>query len=146
MRFAEDWRNMLEATPLVDFWQDMVSEVVIENNEIKGVITGMGIRFNCRSVVVTSGTFLNGVIHIGEKQFGGGRAAEKASTGITENLIELGFEAGRMKTGTPPRVDGRSLDYSKMEIQPGDENPAKFSFSDTLPLREQRPCYIKYTT
>jgi len=146
MRFAEEWRNMLEATPLVDFWQDMVSEVVIENNEIKGVITGMGIRFNCRSVIVTSGTFLNGVIHIGEKQFGGGRMGEKRAEGLTEQLNSLGLRSGRMKTGTPPRIDGRSLNYSAMEEQPGDAEPAKFSYLPiTKPLQHQRCCWITYT-
>jgi tRNA uridine 5-carboxymethylaminomethyl modification enzyme len=146
MRFAEEWRNMLEATPLVDFWQDMVSEVVIENNEIKGVITGMGIRFNCRSVIVTSGTFLNGVIHIGEKQFGGGRMGEKRAEGLTEQLNSLGLRSGRMKTGTPPRIDGRSLNYSAMEEQPGDAEPGKFSYLPiTKPLQHQRCCWITYT-
>lgn len=146
MRFAEEWRNMLEATPLVDFWQDMVSEVVIENNAIKGVITGMGIRFNCRSVIVTSGTFLNGVIHIGEKQFGGGRMGEKRAEGLTEQLNSLGLRSGRMKTGTPPRIDGRSLNYSAMEEQPGDAEPGKFSYLPiTKPLQHQRCCWITYT-
>jgi tRNA uridine 5-carboxymethylaminomethyl modification enzyme len=146
MRFAEEWRNMLEATPLVDFWQDMVSQVVIENNEIKGVITGMGIRFNCRSVIVTSGTFLNGVIHIGEKQFGGGRMGEKRAEGLTEQLNSLGLRSGRMKTGTPPRIDGRSLNYSAMEEQPGDAAPSKFSYLPiTKPLSSQRCCWITYT-
>lgn len=146
MRFAEEWRNMLEATPLVDFWQDMVSEIVIENNEIKGVITGMGIRFNCRSVIVTSGTFLNGVIHIGEKQFGGGRMGEKRAEGLTEQLNSLGLRSGRMKTGTPPRIDGRSLNYSVMEVQTGDAEPGKFSYLPiTQPLKTQRCCWITYT-
>jgi tRNA uridine 5-carboxymethylaminomethyl modification enzyme len=146
MRFAEEWRNMLEATPLVDFWQDMVSQVVIENNEIKGVITGMGIRFNCRSVIITSGTFLNGVIHIGEKQFGGGRMGEKRAEGLTEQLNSLGLRSGRMKTGTPPRIDGRSLNYSAMEEQPGDAAPSKFSYLPiTKPLSTQRCCWITYT-
>jgi tRNA uridine 5-carboxymethylaminomethyl modification enzyme len=146
MRFAEEWRNMLEATPLVDFWQDMVSEVVIENNEIKGVITGMGIRFNCRSVIVTSGTFLNGVIHIGEKQFGGGRMGEKRAEGLTEQLNSLGLRSGRMKTGTPPRIDGRSLNYNAMEEQQGDAEPGKFSYLPlTKALKTQRCCWITYT-
>jgi len=146
MRFAEEWRNMLEATPLVDFWQDMVNEIVIENNQITGVITGMGIRFHCRSVIVTSGTFLNGVIHIGEKQFGGGRMGEKRAEGLTEQLNSLGLRSGRMKTGTPPRIDGRSLDYSKMEEQPGDSEPSKFSYLPiTKPLSHQRCCWITYT-
>jgi tRNA uridine 5-carboxymethylaminomethyl modification enzyme len=146
MRFAEEWRNILEATPLVDFWQDMVSQIIIENNEIKGILTGMGIRFNCRSVVVTSGTFLNGVIHVGEKQFGGGRMGEKRAEGLTEQLNSLGLRSGRMKTGTPPRIDGRSLDYSKMEEQPGDFEPSKFSYMPlTKPLAHQRCCWITYT-
>jgi tRNA uridine 5-carboxymethylaminomethyl modification enzyme len=146
MRFAEEWRNMLEATPLVDFWQDMVSRIVLENNEIKGVITGMGIRFNCRSVIVTSGTFLNGVIHIGEKQFGGGRIGEKRAEGLTEQLNSFGLRSGRMKTGTPPRIDGRSLNYKAMEEQPGDVEPGKFSFlPSTQPLKIQRCCWITHT-
>jgi len=146
MRFAEEWRNMLEATPLVDFWQDMVSRIVLENNEIKGVITGMGIRFNCRSVIVTSGTFLNGVIHIGEKQFGGGRIGEKRAEGLTEQLNSFGLRSARMKTGTPPRIDGRSLNYKAMEEQPGDVEPGKFSFlPSTQPLKIQRCCWITYT-
>jgi tRNA uridine 5-carboxymethylaminomethyl modification enzyme len=146
MRFAEEWRNMLEATPLVDFWQDMVSQIVIENNEIKGVITGMGIRFNCRSVIVTSGTFLNGVIHIGEKQFGGGRMGEKRAEGLTEQLNSFGLRSGRMKTGTPPRIDGRSLNYDAMEEQTGDAEPSKFSYLPiTKALQIQRCCWITYT-
>lgn len=144
-RFAEEWRLMLEQTPNVDFWQDNVSALIIENNEVAGVVTGMGISIKASAVIITSGTFLNGIIHIGEKQFGGGRTGEKASHGITEQLIALGFEAGRMKTGTPPRLDGRSLDYSKMEVQGGDENPAKFSFSNTKALTHQLPCYVTYT-
>jgi tRNA uridine 5-carboxymethylaminomethyl modification enzyme len=144
-RFAEEWRLMLEQTPNVDFWQDNVSSLLIENNKVVGVITGMGISIKSRAVIITSGTFLNGVIHIGEKQFGGGRTGEKASHGITEQLVALGFEAGRMKTGTPPRIDGRSLDYSKMEVQGGDENPSKFSFSDTKSLTHQLPCHVTYT-
>lgn len=145
-RFAEAWRMALENTPNVDFWQDTVTDLIITEGKIEGVITGMGIEIKSHSVVVTAGTFLNGTIHLGEKQFGGGRAGEKASTGITERLIKAGFESGRMKTGTPPRVDGRSLDYSKMEEQPGDENPGKFSFSPkTKPLEKQRSCYITYT-
>lgn len=145
-RFAEEWRLMLEQTPNVDFWQDMVSGLIVENDKVCGVITGMGMRIRGKAVVLTNGTFLNGLIHIGDKQFGGGRTGEKAATGITEQLISLGFESGRMKTGTPPRVDGRSLDYSKMELQPGDEHPEKFSYSDeTQPLTEQRPCHITYT-
>jgi tRNA uridine 5-carboxymethylaminomethyl modification enzyme len=144
-RFAEEWRLMLEQTPNVDFWQDNVSALIIENNKVAGVVTGMGISIKASAVIITSGTFLNGIIHIGEKQFGGGRTGEKASHGITEQLIALGFEAGRMKTGTPPRLDGRSLDYSKMEVQGGDENPAKFSFSNTKALTHQLPCYVTYT-
>lgn len=145
-RFAEAWRMALENTPNVDFWQDTVTDLLITDGKVEGVVTGMGIEIKSHSVVVTAGTFLNGTIHLGEKQFGGGRAGEKASTGITERLIKEGFEAGRMKTGTPPRVDGRSLDYSKMEEQPGDENPGKFSYSpETKPLEKQRSCYITYT-
>ncbi len=145
-RFAEAWRMALENTPNVSFWQDTVTDLIIKNGIIEGVTTGMGIEIKAHSVIVTAGTFLNGTIHLGEKQFGGGRAGEKASTGITERLIKEGFEAGRMKTGTPARVDGRSLDYSKMEEQPGDENPGKFSYStETKPLEKQRSCYITYT-
>jgi tRNA uridine 5-carboxymethylaminomethyl modification enzyme len=145
MRFSEEWRLLLERNPNVDFWQDMCNGLVVENNRIKGIKTSLGITIYSKAVVLTNGTFLNGLIHIGEKQIGGGRAAEKASTGITEELIQLGFEAGRMKTGTPPRIDGRSLDYSKMEMQEGDENPSKFSFTNTKPLDIQRPCFITYT-
>jgi tRNA uridine 5-carboxymethylaminomethyl modification enzyme len=145
MRFSEEWRLLLERNPNVDFWQDMCNGLVVENNRIKGIKTSLGITIYAKAVVLTNGTFLNGLIHIGEKQIGGGRAAEKASIGITEELIQLGFEAGRMKTGTPPRIDGRSLDYSKMEIQEGDEKPSKFSFTDTKPLDIQRPCFITYT-
>lgn len=144
--FANEWRMMLEQTPGVDFWQDMVSELLVEGDKVVGVKTQLGIGFNAKTVVLTNGTFLNGLIHIGEKNFGGGRAGEKRATGITEQLVELGFDQGRMKTGTPPRVDGRSLDYSKMEEQPGDDNPGKFSFSrGTSPLIEQRSCHITYT-
>ncbi len=146
MLFAAEWRQMLEETPNVDFFQDMVSKLIIKDGKAAGVVTGMGLEIKAKSVVLTNGTFLNGVIHVGEKQFGGGRMAERAATGITEQLIELGFEHGRMKTGTPPRIDGRSLDYSKMEVQPGDENPSKFSYSDkTSKLAKQRPCWITYT-
>ena len=145
MRFAEEWRLMLERNPGVDFWQDMCSGLIVENGKAVGVKTSIGIEIRGKSVVLTNGTFLNGLIHLGEKQFGGGRAGERASTGITEELVELGFDTGRMKTGTPPRVDGRSLDYSKMEEQFGDKNPSKFSFSDTKPLSEQRSCHITYT-
>ncbi len=145
-RFAEEWRLMLEQTQNVDFWQDMVKALIVENEKVCGVVTGMGVQIRGRSVILTNGTFLNGIIHIGEKQFGGGRTGENAATGITEQLISLGFESGRMKTGTPPRVDGRSLDYSKMEIQLGDEFPEKFSFLESSkPLDKQRPCHITYT-
>jgi tRNA uridine 5-carboxymethylaminomethyl modification enzyme len=145
-KFAETWRLMLEQTKNVDFWQDMVSSLLVEKYRVVGVITGMGKSIRARAVVLTNGTFLNGIIHIGEKQFGGGRSGEAASKGITEQLKELGFVAGRMKTGTPPRVDGRSLDYSKMEEQKGDETPSKFSYSDeTPPLSTQRSCHITYT-
>ncbi|GAA0877426.1 tRNA uridine-5-carboxymethylaminomethyl(34) synthesis enzyme MnmG [Algoriphagus jejuensis] len=146
MRFAEEWRLALENTPNVDFWQEMVSGLLVKQGKVCGVKTGIGIEIESKSVVLTNGTFLNGVIHIGEKQFGGGRTGESAAKGITEQLVQIGFEAGRMKTGTPPRVDGRSLDYSKMEVQYGDENPEKFSYSDsTQPLKEQRSCWITYT-
>jgi tRNA uridine 5-carboxymethylaminomethyl modification enzyme len=146
MLFSEYWRLMLEQTPNVDFWQDMVVGLLIEGNKVCGVKTSLGTDIRAKAVIVNSGTFLNGIIHIGEKQIGGGRVGEKAAFGITEQLVELGFESGRMKTGTPPRIDGRSLDYSKMEIQEGDENPAKFSFSDeTKPLEKQRCCWITYT-
>lgn len=129
--FAQEWRIMLEQTPNVEFWQDMVTGLITENGAVKGVKTSLGIEFKSKAVVLTNGTFLNGLIHIGEKNFGGGRAAERHATGITEELVKLGFEAGRMKTGTPPRVDGRSLDYSKMEEQKGDEHPSKFSYHPT---------------
>jgi tRNA uridine 5-carboxymethylaminomethyl modification enzyme len=146
MKFAEEWRMLLEQNVGVDFWQDMCNGLLVEGNKIVGVKTAIGVEIKAKSVVLTNGTFLNGLIHLGEKQFGGGRAGEKAATGITEELAALGFETGRMKTGTPPRVDGRSLDYSKMEEQFGDENPSKFSFSDTAPLTKQRSCFITYTT
>jgi tRNA uridine 5-carboxymethylaminomethyl modification enzyme len=145
MRFSEEWRLLLERNPNVDFWQDMCNGLLVENNKVIGIKTSLGISIYAKAVVLTNGTFLNGLIHIGEKQIGGGRAAEKASTGITEDLINFGFEAGRMKTGTPPRIDGRSLDYSKMEVQDGDENPSKFSFTNTSALTVQRPCFITYT-
>lgn len=145
MRFAEEWRLALEQTPNVDFWQDMVSELIIEKGKVVGVKTGLGISFEAKAVVLTNGTFLNGVIHIGEKRFGGGRTAEKAATGLTEQLQQLGFESGRMKTGTPPRVDGRSLNYELMEEQKGDENPGKFSYKDIEIPKEQKSCYITYT-
>src|SRR5690606_702368 len=145
MRFAEEWRLALERNQNVDFFQDMVKGLIVKNNKVAGVRTGMGIEIRSKAVILTNGTFLNGLIHIGDKQFGGGRMGEKAATGITEQLLELGFESGRMKTGTPPRVDGRSLDFSKMEEQKGDENPKKFSFTDTPRLKNQRSCYITYT-
>lgn len=147
MRFSETWRLMLENTPNLDFYQEMVAGLIVENGRVRGVRTSLGLSIKAKSVVLTNGTFLNGLIHIGEKQFGGGRAGERASTGITEELIALGFEAGRMKTGTPPRVDGRSLDFSKMIEQPGDEAPAKFSFShETSSLTKQRSCHMAYTS
>ncbi|WP_353150745.1 tRNA uridine-5-carboxymethylaminomethyl(34) synthesis enzyme MnmG [Flavobacterium sp.] len=147
MRFAEEWRMMLEGTPNLDFYQEMVSSILTEGNQIVGIKTSLGLEIKAKTVVLTNGTFLNGLIHIGDKQFGGGRAGESASFGITEDLLKLGFEAGRMKTGTPPRVDGRSLDYTKMVEQPGDVNPSKFSYSDiTQPLTEQRSCYMTYTS
>ena len=147
MRFAEDWRLLLEGTPNLDFYQDMVSSLVVENHKVVGVKTALGITVKAKSVVLTNGTFLNGLIHIGDKNFGGGRAGERAATGITEQLRELGFESGRMKTGTPPRVDGRSLDYSKMVEQPGDERPEKFSYLDTTStLKNQRSCHMTYTS
>jgi len=186
MLFSVEWRKMLEETPNVDFWQDMVKELIVEDDDrpdrfqkpvrsdepkrVTGVITGMGLEIKAKSVILTNGTFLNGVIHIGEKQFGGGRTGEVASKGITEQLVKLGFESGRMKTGTPPRIDGRSLDYSKMEEQKGDEFPQKFSYLDnTSPIeisltpfekrgnnnaervsnpfsvKTQRSCHITYT-
>lgn len=145
MKFAEEWRLLLERNPNVDFWQDMCSGLIVENGKVKGVKTSIGVDILGKSVVLTNGTFLNGLIHLGEKQFGGGRAGERAATGVTEDLIQLGFVAGRMKTGTPPRIDGRSLDYTKMQIQDGDEKPSKFSFGSTKPLAVQRPCHITYT-
>ena len=147
MRFAETWRLMLEQTNNLDFYQEMVSGILVKGERVIGVKTSLGVEIFGKSVILTNGTFLNGLIHIGEKQFGGGRAGEKASVGITSNLVALGFESGRMKTGTPPRVDGRSLDFSKMIIQPGDDIPEKFSYLDvTSPLKEQRPCYMSYTS
>jgi len=147
MLFASTWREMLENTPNVDFYQDMVRSILIEGNQACGVVTGLGHEVRAKSVVVTSGTFLNGIIHIGEKQFGGGRVAEKAATGITEQLVAFGFESDRLKTGTPPRVDGRSLDYSKMEEQKGDDEIVGFSYTDTPRIKpeEQRSCHITYT-
>jgi len=147
MRFAEEWRLMLENTKNLDFYQEMISGIMVEGDKVVGVRTSLGLEIRGKSVVLTNGTFLNGLIHIGEKQFGGGRAGERASVGITKDLTDLGFESGRMKTGTPPRVDGRSLDFSKMSIQPGDEHPEKFSYSDvTKPLSVQRPCHMSYTS
>ncbi|HTH83593.1 MAG TPA: tRNA uridine-5-carboxymethylaminomethyl(34) synthesis enzyme MnmG [Mucilaginibacter sp.] len=145
MRFAEEWRLALERTPNVDFWQDTVNALLVTNNTIKGVRTSLGIEIEADAVVLTNGTFMNGLIHIGEKKFGGGRAAEKASTGITEQLVTLGFEAGRMKTGTPPRIDGRSLNYALMEEQWGDEERGRFSYTDVQQIQEQRCCWITYT-
>lgn len=145
MRFSEEWRLQLESIPNLDFFQDMVVELLTENDQIIGVKTYMGAVIYSKAVILTNGTFLNGLIHIGNKQFGGGRMGEKAAFGITENLVKLGFEAGRMKTGTPPRVDGRSIDFSKMEEQKGDSNPQKFSYTNTPKLNKQRSCYITYT-
>ncbi|MDO1446248.1 tRNA uridine-5-carboxymethylaminomethyl(34) synthesis enzyme MnmG [Rhodocytophaga aerolata] len=145
MKFAEEWRSVLEQNTNIDFWQDMVKGLIVEKGKVVGVKTGLDIEIRGKAVVLTNGTFLNGLIHIGEKNFGGGRTAEKAAKGITEQLIKMGFEAGRMKTGTPPRVDGRSLDYTKMEEQKGDLHPGKFSYTLTEPLTKQRSCYITYT-
>ncbi len=147
MLFASTWREMLEATPNIDFWQDMVKELIVSRGTIKGVITGMGQTIYGKAVVLTNGTFLNGVIHIGEKQFGGGRMGEKGATGLTEQLVSLGFESARLKTGTPPRIDGRSLDYSKMEIQEGDEEIVGFSYLpiEKVKAKNQRHCWITYT-
>lgn len=145
MLFAEEWRLALENTPNLDFFQDMVKQLIVENNKVTGVVTSLGIEIKAKSVVLTNGTFLNGLIHVGDKQLGGGRMGEPRAFGITEQLVSLGFEAGRMKTGTPPRVDGRSLDYSKMEEQKGDENPQKFSYLDTPKLTKQLSCHIVYT-
>ena len=147
MRFSDEWRSMLENTPNLDFYQEMVAGLLSENGKITGIKTSLGMEIKAKSVVLTNGTFLNGLIHIGEKQFGGGRAGESASFGITEDLVQLGFESGRMKTGTPPRVDGRSLDFSKMTEQPGDESPEKFSYTNlTAPLKTQRSCWMSYTS
>ena len=145
MLFAQKWRSMLEAHPNIDFWQEMITGIVVKDGVAKGVWTGMGLQIESKSVILTNGTFLNGIIHIGEKQFGGGRAGERAAKGITEQLVELGFEAGRMKTGTPPRVDGRTLNWDVMDIQPGDEDPGKFSYTDTPQLKKQMPCHIAFT-
>ena len=145
MLFSLEWRYLLEQNHNVDFWQDMCVGIVVENNKVVGVQMAMGTTIYATTVVLTNGTFLNGLIHLGEKQFGGGRAGEKAATGLTESLVNLGFEAGRMKTGTPPRVDGRSLDYTKMEVQDGDTDPSKFSYTNTSALAKQLPCHITYT-
>ena len=145
MQFHLTWREMLENTPNIDFWQDMVRALIVENGKVCGIKTGMGIEIRAKAVVLTNGTFLNGIIHIGEKQFGGGRAGEGASKGITEQLVALGFESGRMKTGTPPRIDGRSLDYTKMEVQDGDEEIVGFSYKNIEKPKEQRCCWITYT-
>ena len=145
MRFAEEWRMTLERTPNVDFWQDTAREIIVKDGRAIGIKTSLGLEILGKTVVLTNGTFLNGLIHIGEKNFGGGRVGEKSTTGITEQLIELGFESGRMKTGTPPRVDGRSLNFARMEEQPGDENPSQFSYTNTPKLTRQRSCWITYT-
>jgi tRNA uridine 5-carboxymethylaminomethyl modification enzyme len=145
LRFAEAWRIMLEQTPNVDFWQEMITGLVVKNGRVTGVQTQLGIEIRAKAVVLTNGTFLNGLIHIGEKQFGGGRSGERASVGLTAQLESLGFESGRMKTGTPPRVDGRSINWEAMEEQPGDENPGRFSFTDVPLPHQQRSCYISYT-
>ncbi len=144
-QFTEEWRLALEKIPNLDFWQEMVTGILVEQGRVVGVKTSIGLEIRARTVILTNGTFLNGIIHIGEKQMGGGRSGDRASKGITEQLQQLGFESGRMKTGTPPRVDGRSLDYSKMEEQPGDQQPSKFSFTDTKPPAVQRSCHITYT-
>ncbi|MGB2312026.1 MAG: tRNA uridine-5-carboxymethylaminomethyl(34) synthesis enzyme MnmG [Flavobacteriaceae bacterium] len=146
MLFAKKWRDLLEQTQNLDFYQDMIKDIIVNNGKIEGVVTSLGTPIRSKSVVLTNGTFLNGLIHIGEKNYGGGRAGEKASTGLTQSLENLGFESGRMKTGTPPRVDGRSLNYDVMEEQAGDKNPAKFSYSPTTPLQQQRSCYITHTS
>lgn len=145
MRFAEAWRLQLEAIPNLDLWQDTVKEIIVKNGKAAGVITTMGMSIEADAVILTNGTFLNGIIHVGEKRFGGGRTGEKAATGLTEQLVSLGFESGRMKTGTPPRVDGRSLDYSKMEEQWGDEKRGRFSFTNVDLPKDQRCCWITYT-
>lgn len=146
IRFAESWRLTLEAHPLIDFWQDMVSSLIVKDGRVCGVVTGMGLEIESKAVVLTNGTFLNGIIHIGEKQFGGGRAGEKAAKGITEQLVQLGFESGRMKTGTPPRLDGRTIRYDVLEIQEGDAVPGKFSFTNTPVPERQLPCHVAYTS
>lgn len=145
MMFAAKWREMLESHPNIDFWQEMIPGLIIEDSVCKGILTGLGLKIEGKAVVLTNGTFLNGIIHIGEKQFGGGRAGEKSAKGITEQLVQLGFKSGRMKTGTPPRIDGRSLDYSKMEVQHGDEKVSGFSYTDTPKVERQLPCHVTYT-
>mgnify|MGYP000595380355 CR=1 FL=1 len=147
MRFAEEWRNLLEQTPNLDFYQEMVTGLVVAKNKVYGVKTTLGLTIKAKTVVLTNGTFLNGLIHIGDKNYGGGRAGEKSSTGLTEQLVSLGFDSGRMKTGTPPRVDGRSLDFSQMIEQPGDDLPEKFSYLDsTAALTKQRSCHMTHTS
>jgi len=146
MRFAEKWRLMLEAHPNIDFWQEMVGELIVENNVVKGIVTSMGIEFRSKAVVLTNGTFLNGIIHIGEKRLGGGRAGESAAKGITEQLVGLGFEAQRMKTGTPPRVDGRTINWAALEVQEGEMPASKFSYTDTPTLQKSLPCHIAHTS
>ena len=146
MLFAKKWRDLLEQVHNLDFYQDMIKDIIVNDGKIEGVVTSLGIPIRSKCVVLTNGTFLNGLIHIGEKNYGGGRAGEKSSTGLTHRLEELGFESGRMKTGTPPRVDGRSLNFDVMEEQAGDEYPAKFSFTSTTPLKQQRSCYITHTS
>ena len=146
MLFSSTWRLTLEQNKNIDFWQDLVVGLIVNNNKVEGVKTSMGLSIKSKAVILNSGTFLNGVIHLGEKQFGGGRMGEKAAFGITEQLVELGFEAGRMKTGTPPRVDGRSIDFKAMEEQKGDDLPEKFSYAyDKSPLKSQKSCFITYT-
>src|SRR6202142_3841228 len=147
MLFAATWREMLENTPNVDFWQDVVKGLIVSRGTIQGVVTGMGQEILGKCVVLTNGTFLNGVIHIGEKQFGGGRIGEKGATGITEQLVAMGFDSARLKTGTPPRVDGRSLDYTKMEVQNGDDEVVGFSYLpiERIKPKQQRCCWVTYT-
>lgn len=146
MMFATKWREMLESHPNIDFWQETIPGIIVEDGVCKGIITGLGLKVEARAVILTNGTFLNGIIHIGEKQFGGGRAGEKSAKGITEQLVQLGFEAGRMKTGTPPRIDGRTLDYNKMEVQHGDDKITGFSYTNTAKIERQLPCHITYTS
>lgn len=146
MAFAGKWRQMLEQHPRIDFWQEMVTGLLVKDSRVRGVQTSLGLQIPAKTVILTNGTFLNGIIHIGARQMGGGRAGEKAATGITAQLVELGFESGRMKTGTPPRVDGRSLHWDRMEVQPGDDPAGRFSFLDTPPLTDQLPCHITYTS